>query len=107
VSAPPTPVAAVVVDRGDGPHPRVRPVLLGGLQVVLIRTVRTYLQSVVGLFIAAAIAQSSNPVVVAGGILGALELAAVAGTAPAIVAALQNTIELLAKLDTTAPELRG
>ena len=111
MSAPPTPVAAVVVDRGDGPHPRVRPVVLPWWQVILVRGARTYAQTVLGLVVVGLVVPAG---VVAGdpGALGAgfwrvLAYAAVAGLAPLTISLLQNGVEVLSRLDQTNPELRG
>ena len=110
MSAPPTPVVAVVVDRGDGPHPRVRPVLLGGLQVVAIRGFRTWLQGFLAFlgasFIPTAVPPDATGMVLApyaGHILVAAQLALL----PALVSVCQNALELTAKVDLTNPELRG
>ena len=74
------------------------------LSVVGIRTARVYLQALVGLLVAGGIGATSVP----GGHFGAAFVqAATLAIAPAAITALQNTIELLAKVDEKAPELRG
>lgn len=76
------------------------------LQLVAVRVVRTYLQSVLGLLTAG----------MAGGAAGMIPYAdfqelliksASLAIAPAVVAAIQNILEILAKWDATKPELRG
>lgn len=101
---------AVVVDR---PGPEV-PVVVVGIpwwRVILVRGARTYLQTILGLVVVGLVVPAG---VVAGDprALGAsfgsvLVYALVAGLAPLTISLLQNALELLASLDTRAPELRG
>ncbi len=76
---------------------------------VAVRTGRVYLQSLVGFLIAggtgAAAAVGVNLPV---GDFGKLMLASASlAVAPAVISLIQNTIELLGKLDTSNPQLRG
>lgn len=101
-------VQTVVTDRGPATaNAPLQVVPMSPLAIIGIRCLRTYLQGVLGLFVVASIAQSAIPIQLASGILGALELALVAALPGAIVALLQNGIELLARLDQQAPGLRA
>jgi len=96
----------VIVDRA-GPEIPVVLVKQSPVMAVAVRTLRTYLQGVLGLFVLASVTQAATPLQLASGILGTLELALVGALPAAIVAALMNTIELLAALDVRSPQLRG
>lgn len=98
----------VVVDRPGIEAPIVVP--LPWWQMVLVRTTRTYLQALVSFLGAAFLVPGVLPA--ATGLvlmpygdrfLVAAQLAAL----PAVIAAVQNLLEVLAKLDTSAPQLRG
>jgi hypothetical protein len=75
-------------------------------KLVLVRVVRTYLQTLLGLLTAG----------MAGGATGLLPFvdfqdllvkSASLAIAPAVVSAIQNVLEVMAKWDESKPELRG
>lgn len=81
---------------------------------VLIRVVRTYLQTVVGLLLgagfgvaAAHAAEVVVPDMPAKGFIVLLLAAMSAAIGPAVVCLIHNAIEILTKLDVTNPELRA
>lgn len=78
--------------------------------VILVRVLRTYFQAVLG-FATAALVAPAIPVlsdVLPPAQLGELLVACfLAGLGPAAISALQNIVELLAKLDEARPELRA
>jgi hypothetical protein len=85
----------------------VRVIVVSAARVVLVRTVRTYLQSLLGFLGATVVgAIPSDPLAPPD---AWAKLATAAGLAlfPAVCAAIQNVLELLARLDTSNPELRG
>lgn len=71
---------------------------------IIVRTVRSYLQGLVGFLVAGV---SGVAVIAAPDFFLTLQNAASLALAPAVVALLQNTIELLAKIDESKPALRG
>lgn len=75
------------------------------LAVILVRTARVYLQSLLGLLPAGAIGNSTGAI--GPGLGHTLTIVAVAALGPALMCALQNTIELLTELDKKLPQLRG
>ncbi len=96
-------------DRLNAATPEIKTVdfkFIAPFKLVLVRVVRTYLQSLLGLLTAG----------LAGGAAGMIPFAdfsdllvksASLAIAPTVVAAIQNVLEILAKLDETKPELRG
>jgi hypothetical protein len=78
---------------------------------VLVRFVRSYLQGLVGFLLLALAAKPTlaglGVVIPPGDFLSALEVAAGLALAPSVVSLLQNTIELLGKLDEKFPKLRA
>ena len=89
--------------------PNVRAVTFAFIQpfqLVAVRVLRTYLQSMLGLLTAG----------LAGGAAGMIPFtdfqdlfikSASLAIAPTVVSAIQNILEILAKWDSTKPELRG
>jgi len=100
----------VIVDR-PGPEIPVVLVKQSPLMAIGVRVLRTYLQSVVGFLVVLGVGGGALlPIEQAVGLaplwsklLTALQL----GAAPALVALLQNSLELLTALDVTQPRLRG
>lgn len=96
-------------DRLNDATPNVQTVTfsyIAPIKLVLVRVVRTYLQSLLGLLTAG----------MAGGAAGMIPFtdfqdllvkSASLAIAPAVVSAIQNILEILTKLDETKPELRG
>ena len=109
---PDRPIQTVLVGR-DGIAPTVAATpggmpdvivrVMSPLVVVLVRTLRVYLQTVVGLLTTGALAGDLVP---AAQTLTSLEVAASLAVGPALVCALQNAVELLTRLDETMPQLR-
>jgi hypothetical protein len=106
---------AVVVSRGE--NAKTQTVVTPGTQanlmitaltpvyIVSIRTVRVYLQTLSGLLLAAGLGAAST-VLPPGDFGHLLKVSAGLSIAPAAMCALQNFIELLAKLDQSNPQLR-
>lgn len=104
---PMTPPTAVAVDRpGPARIQKMNPAVIVG-----VRVARTYLQVFVALMGAALAAPAVLPPEMRGWVL--LPIASQAAVAaqlallPAILCLIQNVLELLAKLDATAPEMRA
>src|SRR5688572_11807722 len=76
---------------------------------VLIRCLRVYLQSLVGFMAAVGTGAAAGVGVSldAQGFLNLLVTSASLAIAPAALSFLQNAIEILAKLDSTAPQIRA
>lgn len=122
VTTQPANVPMVVTDRATAPPDGTIVVTPRGLPNIVIRTmtplyqvgvrsVRTYLQALVGLL---ALALAGAPVAAGIGVMVppgdfalALKTAAGLAVAPAVVSALMNLAELFARIDETAPKLRA
>lgn len=89
-----------------GAQPNVQVVAISPFVAVLTRAARTYLQVFLGLLLAAGAGATTNLVPV-GDFLSVLRVSAMVAIAPSLVSLLQNSIELLAKLDQSAPSLRA
>ena len=78
-------------------------------QIVMVRTVRVYLMTLVGLLTVTGtpIGSSVGLTLTATAFWPWLVTCASVSVAPAVIALLQNAIELLAKLDATNPTLRA
>lgn len=88
-------------------NPDVRLVVVSAARVVLVRTCRTYLQSLLGFLGAATIGVLPTDPTDPLSAWNKIVLAAGLALFPAFVAAAQNILELLAKLDVAGPEWRG
>lgn len=77
--------------------------------IMLVRTVRVYLQTLVGILLAGGtgVAGAVGVNLPAHDFVSLFWSAAGLSLAPAAITLIQNAIELLAKLDVTAPTLRG
>jgi hypothetical protein len=86
--------------------PNVLIVVLNPIVSLLTRTLRAYLQSLLGVIVAGSmgIAPEHLP---AHDFLHLLRFAAGLALAPAILCFLQNSVELLTRLDQSNPALRG
>lgn len=71
--------------------------------IILVRALRVYLQTAVGLMTTGALA---NDLIPAAAVLGHWRVAASLAVGPALVCAAQNSLELLARLDEKMPQLR-
>ena len=115
-------IKTVVTDRGAGEGPKDKSILhtpsgqanveivsLSVTAQVGIRVLRTYLQGLVGFLLAAGTgAAAAVGVNMPVGDFGSLLVqSASLAVAPAVIGALQNIIELLARMDTSAPQLRA
>lgn len=81
-------------------------------QVILVRVARTYFQTLAGLAAAFLVVPGApspmgGNVYVLGPVAAALLIAAQYALMPAVLALLQNIVELLGKLDQRAPEWRA
>ena len=78
------------------------------IKQVIIRTLRTYFQSLLGFILASAVGVTGQVLNIAPGNFGGL-LWASAGLAlaPATISLIQNLVEILTKLDTTNPTWRA
>ncbi len=111
-------INTVVVRRDQGVEPSVAKTaaampdiavrVMSPVAVVLVRALRVYLQTLVGLLGTGAIASGMVPpdLLPAGDFAHALRVAAGMSLGPAFVCAAQNTIELLGRLDERLPQLR-
>jgi hypothetical protein len=100
-------ISTVVVQRAsDDSKPDVVIRFLSPLRVVAVRGLRTYLQVLVGLVIAGATGAASGvmPPAAFGQLLWSCAGLAIA---PAVICVLQNSVELLARLDESAPQSRA
>lgn len=112
----PEPVTVIVAKSADIPHgtiattpgslPNVIIKALNPVWIVLVRALRVYLQTLVGLLSAGATGMAGS-VLPAGDFLHMIKVCAGLSLASAIMCALQNTLELLGNIDKHAPELRG
>lgn len=75
-------------------------------QLVAVRVVRSYLQTLLGLLTAAG-AGGATGLIPFNDFQDLLIKSLTLSLAPAVVSLLQNVLEILAKLDKTQPELRG
>jgi hypothetical protein len=84
-------------------------VLMAPWQIILVRALRVYLQTLVGLLTALGTgAAATVGVSLSVGDFWHLLLASASiAVAPSVMSVLLNTIELLAKIDATNPQLRG
>lgn len=82
-------------------------VVVSAARVVLVRTVRTYLQSLLGFLGAATLGVLPTDPTDPLSAWHKIVLAAGLALFPAFIAAAQNVLELLAKLDVKEPQLRG
>jgi hypothetical protein len=99
------PIKTVIIDR-PGPTPpgsRIDLVKMQPIVAILIRAARTYLQSLIG-FLALLMTTDIVPL---DGFADAFVTAASWAVAPAAIALLHNLVELLGRLDETAPQIRG
>jgi hypothetical protein len=84
-------------------------ILMTWWKQALIRTARTYLQTLVGLLVAATTGAAGAvgvnlPV---GDFYHLLVVSASISIAPAVISLLQNSVEILSKLDQTQPQIRA
>ena len=106
----PTETDKVVMTEREGeprPHPQV--IILKWWEQALIRGSRVYLQSLVGFLLAAGTgAAAAVGVNLAVGDFAKLLLTAGSmAVAPAAISLIQNSIEMLTKLDSSNPQLRA
>lgn len=105
------PIKTVVIERpGDDEERKPRPavVWLTPLTAIAVRVLRTYIQSLVGFLIGLPVYQAAGGTgIPADTFVQAFITAASLAVAPAVVAFLMNALELLARLDERAPELRA
>ena len=101
----------VVMTAREGEPPPTRPevIILKWWQQALIRGSRVYLQSLVGFLLAAGTgAAAAVGVNLPVGDFGKLLLSAGSmAVAPAVISLLQNSIEILSKLDSSNPQVRA
>lgn len=93
----------VVTDRPDETESPVIPVFLQPVQIILIRAARTYLQSLLGMLTA----MVGTQIIPYTDFTDLFVKAASLAVAPMAFSLLQNTLELLAKLDKNSPTLRA
>ena len=79
--------------------------VMSPLQIILIRAARVYLQTLLGLLTAGATGMASN-VLPVGDFAHLLQICASLSVASAVICAIQNFVELLARLDEKAPQYR-
>lgn len=96
----------VVAETPGATQPNVVVKAIQLVMIIIVRGVRTFLQVLVGLLTAGATGLGSG-VLPVGDFTMLLKVSASLAIAPAVVSIIQNTIELLAKLDQTAPTLRA
>lgn len=105
----PDPVRVSVTER-EGPETPVRVQTIPWYQALAVRTLRTYLQALVGFLGAAFVLPGVLPDAT-GMLLGPYAdralVAAQLAALPAAMSLLQNALELLSKLDATNPGLRA
>lgn len=77
--------------------------VMSPVAIVLVRALRVYLQTAVGLVTTGVLAHDLVP---AAQVLDSWQVAASLAVGPALVCAAQNALELLARLDETMPHLR-
>ncbi len=89
------------------PHgvPNIVITVISPLRIVVVRALRVFLQTLVGLLTAGATGLAPNALP-AGNFGHLLMTCASLAVAPAAICVIQNTIELLARLDESAPQLR-
>lgn len=102
----------VVTDRGTATaNAPLQVVPMSPLAIIGVRALRTYAQSALGLLVLTLVVPAGvvagDPRALGASFGAALAYAAVAALAPATISALQNFVELLAKLDATSPALRA
>lgn len=115
----PVPDKTVMTERGEtsgklllrtpSGEANVEVVALQWWKQALIRGSRVYLQSLVGFLVAAGTgAASAVGVNLPVGDFGQLLLSSASlAIAPAVISLLQNSVEILTRLDTTTPEMRA
>jgi hypothetical protein len=88
---------------------RVIVVLMTPIKIVVVRAFRVYLQTRVGLLTAlgSGVAATVGVTLTAGDFWHLLAACSSISIAPAIISAITNTVELLAKWDASHPELRA
>lgn len=84
-------------------------VLMTPVKIVVVRALRVYLQTLVGLLTAlgSGVAASVGVTLTAGDFWHLLAACSSIAVAPAVISAITNTVELLAKWDASHPELRA
>ena len=84
-------------------------VVMAPLKIIAVRALRVYLQTLIGLLGAFGIGVASEVGVTmtAGNFWHTLVACGSLALAPAIMSILQNTLELLAKVDATLPQVRA
>jgi len=94
---------------GEAPPTSAVVITLKWWQQALIRCCRVYLQSLVGFILAAGTgAAAAVGVDLPVGDFGKLLLSAGSmAVAPAVISLIQNSIEILSKLDSTSPQVRA
>jgi hypothetical protein len=99
-------VSAGAVD--DDGRFRVHPQVVSALEIVAVRAGRTFLQSLIGFLLVGAIgAPFIDAPIFAGSFMAKLVASASLAVAPTAMSVLQNVLELLIKLDSSIPRLRG
>lgn len=94
------------VVRADGPYTasvEFEPMSIGAL--VLVRCTRVYIQTILGLLSAGGL--GAMPGWMPGELLANIQSAALLSMAPVVFTFLQNTLELLARLDERNPRWRA
>jgi len=107
---PTEPDKVVMTERaGEPPPTHAEIIVLTWWQQALIRGTRVYLQSLVGFLLAAGTgAAAAVGVNLPVGDFGKLLLSAASmAVAPAVISLLQNSIEILSKLDSSNPQVRA
>lgn len=89
----------------DEPNPMI--VAMPWWQRVAVRAARVYVQGLIGFLLANATGLGDNLGVPITDFTVALVVSAKLALAPAVLSLLQNTAEILGKLDVTLPEARG
>lgn len=84
-------------------------VLMTPVKIVVVRALRVYLQTLVGLLTAlgSGVAASVGVTLTAGDFWHLLAACSSIAVAPAVISAITNTVELLARWDASHPELRA
>lgn len=100
-------VDSAITDAGDGSI--LQTIAMPAWQIVLVRTLRVYVQSLAGFLTASATgyAASVGVQVDAKSFWGLVTVSASLAVAPAVFTLLQNVGELLAKLDNVRPTFRA
>lgn len=98
---------SALVGTGDGGAVQI--VAMPAWQIIGVRALRVYVQSLLGFLTATStgLAGAVGVHIDAGDFLRQVTVAASLAVAPAFFSLLQNTAELLASIDTSRPTLRG